>query len=60
MSLTDKEQADEFRKKFNSMALPIVGLLLEAERKGFSLSFNIAVRNGKPDINIEVARVTKL
>lgn len=58
--MTDKEQADDFRKRFNSIALPLVGLLLEAERKGFNLSFTIAVKNGKPDLNIEVSKVTKL
>jgi DNA polymerase I-like protein with 3'-5' exonuclease and polymerase domains len=58
--MTDKEQADEFRKKFNSMALPLVGLLMEVERKGFSISFNIAVRDGKPDLKCDIAKVTKL
>ena len=59
--LTDQEEADSFRKRFNSMAMPIVGLMQEAVRKGFALGFNIALTpDGKPSLTCDVSKVTKL
>lgn len=58
--MSDKEQADDLRKRFNSMALPIVGLLQECDRKGFVMSFGINVKDGKPDLRCDISKVTKL
>ena len=58
---TDQENAEDFRKRFASMALPIVGLLQEITRKGYACNFHIRLTpENKPDIGIEISRVTKL
>lgn len=58
--MTDKEYADDVRKRFNSMALPIVGLIQEVLRKGFAIDFSIRVTDNKPDVRCDITKVTKL
>lgn len=58
--MDDKQQAADFRKRFEAMAVPICGLLAEVEKKGFGCSFKIGVVAGKPDVSIDITKVTRL
>lgn len=39
--MTDKEQADAFRKALETVLILVCDLLKEADHEGFNLSFNI-------------------
>jgi len=58
--ITDQEKADDIRRRFHLMALPIAGLIQECAKDGFIINFSINLKDGEPDIRCDISKVIKL